>query len=231
MINLVICFLGLVSLNTILPIASVERTVFYRERAAQTYNAFWYFLASSVVELPYLFASVLLFMAISYPLVGFTGIGAFLTFWLTLSLHVLLQSYTGEFLVFLLPNVELAQVLGTLVNMIAFLFMGFSPPASALPEGYTWLYDITPLKYTFAAMAATVFGDCPSAGSSDVGCQQMTNIPPTLQEGLTVKEYLEDTFLVKHGDIWKYVGIEVGIVVFVRILTILAMRFVNHQKK
>ncbi|KAG3003438.1 ABC transporter G family member 36 [Phytophthora cactorum] len=232
MMYLAVGFLGIGSFNSALPIASQERAVFYRERAAQTYNAFWYFFGSSVAEIPYTFLAVLLFMATFYPMVGFTGFGAFLTFWLTVSLHVLLQAYIGEFLVFLLPNVEVAQILGMLMALIFLLFMGFSPPAGDLPTGYKWLYHITPQKYTLAAMATIVFGDCPSDGDgSEVGCEQMTNVPPSLPSGLTVKEYLEDVFLMKHSEIWRNCAIVLAFLVFFRVLTLLAMRFVNHQKR
>eukprot|EP00644_Phytophthora_capsici_P019764 jgi/Phyca11/512156/fgenesh2_kg.PHYCAscaffold_341_\ len=77
MMFLAVGFLGICSFSSALPVASKERAPFYRERAAQTYNAFWYFFASSVVEIPYAFLASLLFMATFYPMVGFTGIGAF----------------------------------------------------------------------------------------------------------------------------------------------------------
>ncbi|OWZ19440.1 ABC transporter [Phytophthora megakarya] len=231
MMYLAVGFLGIGSFNSALPIASQERAVFYRERAAQTYNAFWYFFASSVVEIPYTFGAALLFMATFYPMVGFTGFGAFVTFWLTVSLHVLLQAYIGEFLVFLLPNVEVAQILGMLMALIFLLFMGFSPPAGDLPTGYKWLYHITPQKYTLAAMSVIVFGDCPDAGGSDVGCKVMTNLPPSLSADLTVKQYLDDVFLMKHNQIWRNAAIVLGFLVVFRVLTLVAMRFVNHQKR
>uniref|UniRef100_H3H6S7 ABC transporter domain-containing protein n=1 Tax=Phytophthora ramorum TaxID=164328 RepID=H3H6S7_PHYRM len=187
MMYLAVGFLGIGSFNSILPVASEERAVFYRERAAQTYNAFWYFFGSSVAEIPYTFVAVLLFMATFYPMVGFTGFGSFLTFWVAMSLHVLLQAYIGEFLVFLLPNVEVAQILGMLLSLIFLLFMGFSPPAGDLPTGYKWLYHITPQKYTLAAISTVVFGDCSSDGSgSGTGCKHMTNVPPSLPTDLTV---------------------------------------------
>ncbi|KAG6582857.1 ATP-binding Cassette (ABC) Superfamily [Phytophthora cinnamomi] len=212
MLYLAVGFLGIGSFNSALPIASQERAVYYRERAGQTYNALWYFVGSSVAEIPYTFGATLLFMAIFYPMVGFTGFGSFLTVWLAVSLHVLLQAYIGEFLVFLLPNVE--------------------PPAGDLPTGYKWLYHITPQKYTLAAMATVVFGDCPSGGDgSDVGCKHMTNVPPTLPKSLTVKAYLEDVFLMKHSEIWRNCAIVLAFVVLFRALTLLAMRFVNHQKR
>uniref|UniRef100_A0AAV1UB25 ABC transporter domain-containing protein n=1 Tax=Peronospora matthiolae TaxID=2874970 RepID=A0AAV1UB25_9STRA len=232
MLYLTVAFLGISSFNSSLPIASQERGVFYRERAAQTYNAFWYFFSSSVVEIPYTFFAVMLFMIPFYPMVGFTGASAFFTFWFAVSIHVLLQGYIGEFLVFLLPNVEVAQILGFLMALIFLLFMGFTPPAGDLPTGYKWLYHITPQKYTFAVVSSLAFGDCPSDGvGSDVGCQFMTNVPPSLPADLTVKNYLESVFLVEHSEIWQNNGIVLAFLVFFRVLTLLAMRFVNHQKR
>eukprot|EP00644_Phytophthora_capsici_P014686 jgi/Phyca11/511179/fgenesh2_kg.PHYCAscaffold_78_\ len=231
MMFLAVGFLGIGSFNSALPVASEERAAFYRERAAQTYNAFWYFLASSVVEIPYAFLASLLFMATFYPMVGFTGFGAFLTLWLTVSLHVLLQAYIGEFLVFLLPTVEVAQILGMLLALIFLLFMGSSPPAGDLPTGYKWLYHLTPQHYTLAAICAIVFGDCSSDGGSDVGCQVMTNVPPSLPSDMTVKEYLDDVFLMKHSQIWRNAAVVLAFLVAFRVFTLLAMRFVNHQKR
>ncbi|KAG3002951.1 hypothetical protein C6341_g22070 [Phytophthora cactorum] len=82
-----------ISFNGVLPITSKERTAFYRERASQTYNAFWYFIGSTLVEIPYCFGISLLFMAIFYPMVGFTGVADFFTSWFNLSLIVTLMAY------------------------------------------------------------------------------------------------------------------------------------------
>ncbi|RLN31271.1 hypothetical protein BBJ28_00024789, partial [Nothophytophthora sp. Chile5] len=66
-------FLGFISFSSVVPISTEDRMPFYRERAAQTYNAFWYFAAATVVEVPYVFFMTLLLMAPFYPMVGFTG--------------------------------------------------------------------------------------------------------------------------------------------------------------
>ncbi|KAG7379862.1 hypothetical protein PHYBOEH_011753 [Phytophthora boehmeriae] len=232
MLYLAMAFLGLVSFNSMLPVAAEGRTVFYRERAAQTYNAFWYFFGSSVLEIPYVFASVLLFMAVFFFVVGFTGVDAFATMFLALVLHVLLQGYLGELLVFLTPNLEVAQIVGMQISLTFFLYMGFSPPAEKLSSGTKWVYDMTPLTYAFAIIATAVFGDCPSDGdTSNTGCKQMTNVPPSLADGITVEEYLSTKFLMKHDEILRNFGILIGIVLLVRALTLLTMRFINYQKK
>ncbi|POM70838.1 ABC Superfamily, partial [Phytophthora palmivora] len=229
MLYMATSFIGLVSFNGLIPVVAEERAVFYRERASQTYNAFWYFFGVSVMEIPYAIVSVLLFLIPFFPLVGFSGVGPFFTSWLILLLQVLHQSYMAELLVFLLPNLEVAEIVGVLINLIGYLFSGFSPPASALPSATIWLYDITPMKYSTSAFSAVVFGNCNN--DDDLGCTPMANIPPSLPKNIVVKEYLETNFLMKHSEIWKNCGILVVFVFVFGVLTLVAMRFLNYQKR
>ncbi|KAG7391382.1 hypothetical protein PHYPSEUDO_004917 [Phytophthora pseudosyringae] len=156
-------FLSFISVSSVMPMASEDRLVFYRERAAQTYNALWYFVGSTVVEVPYVFFSTMLLMAPYFPMVGFTGVATFFAYWVQLSMHVLWQAYFGQFMSYLLPTVEVAMIFGVLLQMIFFLFNGFNPRGSSILTGYKWLYDITPHKYSLALVASLVFGDCPMA--------------------------------------------------------------------
>ncbi|RLN88949.1 hypothetical protein BBJ28_00023034 [Nothophytophthora sp. Chile5] len=164
-------------------------------------------------------------------MVGFTGVGNFLLYWLHLGLHVLWQAYLGQMLAYLLPTVEVATIFGALIETIFLLFNGFNPPASSIPQGYKWLYHITPQEYSLAIVSSIVFGDCPSDGDgSEIGCTVMTGTPPTLAQGLTVKEYVESVFLMKHSELWQNFGIVIGFIVLYRALGLFALRFVNHQK-
>ncbi|KAG7399958.1 hypothetical protein PHYBOEH_007478 [Phytophthora boehmeriae] len=229
MVYLVMTFMGLVSFNGLIPIAAEERSVYYRERAAQTYSALWYFFGISLMEIPYVVVAALLFLAPFFPMVGFTGIGAFLICWLVVTLHMLFQAYTAVLLVFLLPNLEIAEIAGVLLNLISFLFSGFSPPASTLPSATTWLYKITSMTYSIAAISSVVFGECSSEG--DIGCRQMANAPPALPDEITVKGYLETNFLIKRSELWRNCGFLVIFVLVFGALALLAMRFLNYQKR
>ncbi|RLN87777.1 hypothetical protein BBJ28_00025483 [Nothophytophthora sp. Chile5] len=225
-------YITFITFNGVLPISCHERASFYRERAAQTYNTFWYFAGATLVEIPYCFGATLLFLAIFYPVVGFTGGAAFFTYWLHLSLIVLLLSYFGQFLAYLLSSLEVASVAVVLVNSICILFTGFNPPAGSIPHGYKWLYHLTPHKYTFASLTAIIFGECSTDGNGgERGCQQMTNTPPSLADGTTVKEYLESVFLVKHSEIWMNCGIIIAWIVGLRVMSLVALRYVDHQKR
>ncbi|GMF30483.1 unnamed protein product [Phytophthora lilii] len=189
MVFSVMGFAGITTFNGMVSVAAEERAVFYRELASQTYNAFWYFFASTtVMEVPYTLVSVLLCMVAFYPVVGFTGVAAFFTFYLILTIYVLFQVYLAEFVVFLTLNIEVAEILGMVVNLITYLLAGYSPPASSLPAGVKRVYYINPLTYTLSALSTIVFGDCPGDGgssSSSIGCNQVMNAPPSFPDEIT----------------------------------------------
>jgi ABC-type multidrug transport system ATPase subunit/ABC-type multidrug transport system permease subunit len=235
-------FNAFVSFESVLPVVFAERPAFYRERASQTYNAFWYFVGSRLVEVPYTFVSGALFTAVFYPLVGFTGFDKAVVYWLAYSMLTLMQVYQGQMLAFVFPTEEVAVVAGYLINAIFMMGMGFTPPAVAIPSGYKWLYNISPLKYPLATMASLIFADCDDlprwddavAGYVDVGsqlgCQPMANAPVTVGH-TTLKEYTEDHFGMKHDRIARNFAVIVGITVLYSLLGLLALRFINHQKR
>ncbi|KAL8002462.1 putative pleiotropic drug resistance protein PDR/CDR [Plasmopara halstedii] len=225
-------FIGFIAFSSVMPVASDDRLAFYRERASQTYNALWYFVGATVVEIPYVFIGTMLFMIPYYPMVGFTNVTTFFAYWVHLSMFVLFQAYFGQFMAYFMPTVEVATIFGVLIQMIFFLFTGFNPPGDLIPTGYKWLYHITPHKYALALATSLVFGDCPSDGDgSEIGCQVMTGLPPSLPENLTVKDYMEDIFLMKRSEIWQNFGIVFAFIILFRLLALWALRFVNHQKK
>ncbi|KAG6957384.1 hypothetical protein JG688_00010997 [Phytophthora aleatoria] len=242
MVFMTTLFNGIVSFNGVLPIASGDRATFYRERASQTYNSLWYFIGSTVAEIPYVFISCLIFTVIFYPLVGFTGFGTGVLYWINLSLLVLLQTYMGQLFVYALPSVEVAAITGVLINSIFFLFMGFNPPAKSIPSGYRWLYTITPQRYPLSIMMALVFSDCPTEPTwdsnlgeyvnvgSELGCQPVMNLPVTIDH-ITVKGYVESVFEMKHDDIWSNFGYVFVFIGVLRLLALLSLRYINHQKR
>ncbi|KAE9324485.1 ABC transporter G family member 36 [Phytophthora fragariae] len=240
-------FLGIVSLNSAIPVTSEERASFYRELASQTYNSVWYFLGFTLAEIPYVLVSSLLFTVICLPLAGFTDIGDLAFYWINLTLHVLCQVYLGQLLSFAMPSVEVAALMGVLCNSIFVLFMGFNPPASTIPHGYKWLFDITPQRYSFMLFTALLFGNCPDHEYAQVmqslntgtsldmtqfsrGCHIIENAPQTVSS-VPIRSYLDSVFNVRHEDIHYYMLINFMMILTLRFLALLALRFINHQKK
>ncbi|TMW67915.1 hypothetical protein Poli38472_007587 [Pythium oligandrum] len=205
--------------------------IYYRERASQTYSALSYFADSAVAEIPYVFVSSLAFMVPYFPMSGFSGAGKFFLYWLVFSMHVLFSGYVGQFLAYALPSIELAVIISVVILAFFMNFTGFNPPPTVLPTGWRWMYEITPPRFSFNALSAIVFGDCPADDPSAIGCARLNDLPPTLPANLTVKEYVETVFEVKHSDIGLNMLYFFISIVFFRVLAMLSLRFLNHQKK
>ncbi|GMF35352.1 unnamed protein product [Phytophthora lilii] len=216
-------FNGMISFQCVLSVAAADRPAFYRERASQTYNAFWYFVGSTIVEIPYVFGGTLVYTAIFFPMVQFTGFYTFVMYWINTSLLILRLTYMGQMFVYLLPSEEVAGIIGILVNSVFFLFMGFSPPANLIPQGYKWLYTITPMRFSLAILGALVFADCPhepvydessktwNGVGSELGCQPLQNAPVSTGP-VTVKHFTEDVFGMKHDEIWSNLFVTIGFI-------------------
>ncbi|RLN81971.1 hypothetical protein BBJ28_00014377 [Nothophytophthora sp. Chile5] len=121
--------------------------------------------------------------------------------------------------------------------------LGFScPPAYAIPAGYEWLYKIVPHRFAMGILVSLVFADCdqlPDWGEqlgeyvnvgSQLGCQPMGDSPVTVGH-ITLKEYTEEYFGMKHDEIWMNFGIVVAYTVLFRILGLPSLRYINHQKR
>ncbi|POM67915.1 ABC Superfamily [Phytophthora palmivora] len=235
-------FQGFVSFNSAIPFAFNDRAAFYRERSAQTYSALSYFVAGTLVEIPYVFMKGLIIAALLFLFMGFTGFAKFILFWLGVSLSVLVDVYTGHLLAFALPNIVLAALTGSVTSTIFFLFVGFNPPGSSISAGYQWLYTITPQRYAMSILATLVYGDCsttPELNNAtgeynnvgpEIGCQPLADAPVSIGN-LTVKGLLEDVYNMHHDDIARNFGALFIFIVVFRALALVALQFINHQKR
>ncbi|POM58092.1 Pleiotropic drug resistance protein ABC Superfamily, partial [Phytophthora palmivora] len=244
------CFLGVGAFVHVLPLAFEERGPFYRERASETYSALWYFAASSAVEIPYAATASFIFVSVFYPMAGFSAYGdiaQMVVYWLVLTVHILFQTYLGQFFTFAMPTIELAAVWGALFDSIFLMFMGYNPPVSSIPDGYKWLSMLVPHRYTFEMLTAIVLGDCPDEqlrqisdatttnttidiSSWPLGCQPLTAAPAAVAN-IPLTSYIDEVFGARREDTTRSVAIVVGIVLAMRLATLVVMRVVNHQKR
>ncbi|KAK8592638.1 hypothetical protein V6N13_063208 [Hibiscus sabdariffa] len=66
-----VLFLGIQNAASVQPVVAVERTVFYRERAAGMYSAMPYAISQVLIELPYIFVQAAVYGIIVYSMIGF----------------------------------------------------------------------------------------------------------------------------------------------------------------
>ncbi|PQM37982.1 pleiotropic drug resistance protein 3-like [Prunus yedoensis var. nudiflora] len=75
-----VIFLGINNCSTVLQYVATERTVMYREKFAGMYSPWAFSLAQVAVEVPYLFIQAVIFLIITYPMIGYYG-SAYKVFW------------------------------------------------------------------------------------------------------------------------------------------------------
>ena len=92
------------------------------------------------MEIPYVLVQVLLFMVISYPMVGYTWTAAkFFWFMYTMFCTLLYFLYLGMMMVSLTPNIQVASIFTSIFYTLQNLMCGFIVPA---PVSQSHLYSI-----------------------------------------------------------------------------------------
>ncbi|XP_038702837.1 pleiotropic drug resistance protein 3-like isoform X2 [Tripterygium wilfordii] len=155
-----VIFLGINNCGSVLPYVATERTVMYRERFAGMYSSWAYSLAQVIVEVPYLFVETVIFVIITYPMMGYYG-SAYKVFWYFYAMFctLLYFNYLGMMLVSLTPNFMVAGILSSVFYTFFNLFSGFLIPQPRIPKWWIWLYYLVPTSWTLNGLFTSQYGD------------------------------------------------------------------------
>ncbi|KAF2301516.1 hypothetical protein GH714_025383 [Hevea brasiliensis] len=178
-----IVFLGIQNASSVQPVVSVERTVFYRERAAGMYSPLPYAFAQVVIELPYIFFQAVVYGLIVYAMIGFEWTAAKF-FWYLFFMYFTLLYYTfyGMMSVAATPNQHVASIVSSAFYSLWNLFSGFIIPRPRIPVWWRWYAWACPVAYTLYGLVSSQFGD----------------IKHKLESGDTVEDFVRSYFDFKH---------------------------------
>ncbi|KAJ8624454.1 hypothetical protein MRB53_032984 [Persea americana] len=126
-------FLGMNSSSSIQPVISIERTVFYREKAAGMYSPFPY--AAAQVRGKFFLYLVFMFLTFAY----FT--------------------FYGMMAVGLTPSQHVAAVVSSAFYSLWELLSGFLVPKPNIPGWWIWFYYISPVAWTLRGIISSQLGD------------------------------------------------------------------------
>ncbi|GAV70531.1 ABC_tran domain-containing protein/ABC2_membrane domain-containing protein/PDR_assoc domain-containing protein, partial [Cephalotus follicularis] len=182
-------FLGVTNASSVQPVVAIERTVFYRERAAGMYSALPYAFGQVVIELPYIFLQTLLYGVIVYAMIGFHWT-AIKFFWYLFFMYFALLYFTlyGMMTVAVTPNHSIAAIVSSLFYMVWILFSGLLVPRPRAPVWWRWYFWACPVYWTLYGLVVTQYGD----------------VKDKLDTGDTVKDFVRDYFGYRND----FVGIE-----------------------
>ncbi|XVE82355.1 hypothetical protein DITRI_Ditri15bG0142000 [Diplodiscus trichospermus] len=156
----VILFFGINNCSTVLPYVATERTVLYRERFAGMYSSWAYSFAQVLVEIPYLFTITIIYVIITYPMIGYYW-SAYKILWSFYSMFstLLCFNYMGMMLVSLTPNIQVASIVASSAYTMLNLFSGFIVPKPQIPKWWLWLYYLCPTSWALNGMLTSQYGD------------------------------------------------------------------------
>lgn len=124
-----VMFLGGTSTSAVQTVVSVERTVFYREKAAGMYSAIPYAFAQVAIEVFYTGIQTFIYSLLIYSMIGFEwSADKFFWFYFYMFMCFVYFILYGMMLVALTPNYQIAAITMTFFLSFWNLFSGFIIP-------------------------------------------------------------------------------------------------------
>ncbi|KAE8728223.1 Pleiotropic drug resistance protein 3 [Hibiscus syriacus] len=222
-----VLFLGIQNGASVQPVVAVERTVFYRERAAGMYSAMPYAIAQACFS-PFCFcyeefslwkessARSAVYGLIVYPMITFKWTAAKF-FWFLFFMYFTLLYFTfyGMMTLAVTPNHHIAAIVSSAFYGIWDLFPGFIIPRPSIPKWWRWYYYICPVSWTLYGLVVSQFGD----------------IQDVLEDGRTVEQNLRSYFGFRHEFIGVVAAIVIGFTVLFGAIFTVSIKLFNFQKR
>ncbi|XP_009616095.1 pleiotropic drug resistance protein 1-like [Nicotiana tomentosiformis] len=209
-------FLGVQNSSSVQPVVAVERTVFYRERAAGMYSAIPYAFGQIVIEIPYVFVQAAVYGLIVYAMIGFEWTAAkFFWYFFFMYFTLLYFTFYGMMTVAISPNQNVASIVAAFFYAAWNLFSGFIVPRPRIPIWWRWYYWACPVAWTLYGLVASQFGDL----QNDLGNNE------------TVEQFLDRYFGFKHDFLGVVAAVIVALPVMFALTFALAIKAFNFQKR
>ncbi|URD80069.1 Pleiotropic drug resistance protein [Musa troglodytarum] len=215
-----VMFVGVNNCATVQPLVAIERTVFYRERAAGMYSALPYALAQVLVEIPYVITQAVYYSVIVYAMMNFQWTAAkFFWFYFISLFSFLYFTYYGMMTVSLSPNHQVAAIFAATFYSVFNLFSGFFIPRPRIPKWWVWYYWICPLQWTVYGLIVTQYGDLES----------YITVPG--QSDQKIKNYVKDYYGYNTDFMPVVAVVLVGFAVFFAFMFALCIKKLNFQQR
>nr|XP_034594035.1 ABC transporter G family member 35 isoform X1 [Setaria viridis] len=211
-----VLFIGVLNAMSVQPVVSVERTVFYRERAAGMYSALPYAFGQVTIELPYTLAQASVYGIIVYSMIGFEWTAAKF-FWYLFFMYFTFLYFTfyGMMAVGLTPSYHVASIVSSAFYAIWNLFSGFIIPRPKVPIWWKWYCWACPVAWTLYGLVVSQFGDITTA----------------MDNGVPVNVFVEKYFGFKHSWLGVVAAVVVAFAVLFACLFGFAIMKLNFQRR
>ncbi|KAJ4718242.1 Pleiotropic drug resistance ABC transporter [Melia azedarach] len=211
-----VLFLGVQNASSVQPVVAVERTVFYRERAAGMYSALPYAFAQVMIEIPYIFIQSFVYGTIVYAMIGFEWtVAKFFWYQYFMFLTLLYFTFYGMMAVAMTPNHHISAIVSSAFYGIWNIFSGFIIPRTRIPVWWRWYYWASPVSWTLYGLVVSQFGD----------------IEDELESGETVKQFLRSYFGFRHNFLGVVAVVVAGFTVSFAFIFAFGIKALNFQRR
>ncbi|KAF8393439.1 hypothetical protein HHK36_021683 [Tetracentron sinense] len=215
-----VLFVGINNCSTVQPIVAIERTVFYRERAAGMYSALPYAIAQVITEVPYVFVQTTYYTLIVYAMVSFQWtVVKFFWFFFVTFFSFLYFTYYGMMTVSITPNHQVAAIFAAAFYSLFNLFSGFFIPRPRIPKWWVWYYWLCPVAWTVYGLIVSQYGDL----------EDKIKVPGMIDQ--SIKSYVKDYFGYDQDFMGVVAVVLVGFTVFFAFMYAYCIKTLNFQQR
>uniref|UniRef100_A0A8R7R5Q6 ABC transporter domain-containing protein n=1 Tax=Triticum urartu TaxID=4572 RepID=A0A8R7R5Q6_TRIUA len=212
-----VLFMGISYASSVQPVVAVERTVFYRERAAGMYSALPYAFGQVVVELPYVLVQSLAYGVIVYAMIGFQWDTKKFCWYLYFMYFTLLYfTYYGMLAVGLTPSYNIASIVSSFFYGVWNLFSGFVISQPTMPVWWRWYSWVCPVSWTLYGLVASQFGDLTE---------------PLQDTGEPINVFLKNFFGFRHDFLGVVAIVTAAFAIFFAVAFGLSIKVLNFQRR
>ncbi|KAL0460082.1 UNVERIFIED_CONTAM: Pleiotropic drug resistance protein 2 [Sesamum latifolium] len=216
-----VLFLGATNASAVQSVVAIERTVFYRERAAGMYSELPYAFAQVAIETIYVAIQTIVYSLLLYSMIGYHWTGEkFFYFYYFIFMCFTYFSMYGMMVVALTPGYQIAAIVMSFFLSFWNLFSGFLIPRPLIPIWWRWYYWASPVAWTIYGIFASQIGD-------QTGELELTGNTQRMR----VNDFLKDYLGYDHDFLLAVVFAHVGWVLLFFFVFAYGIKFLNFQRR
>ncbi|KAF6166044.1 hypothetical protein GIB67_012941 [Kingdonia uniflora] len=216
-----VLFLGASNASAVQSVVSIERTVFYRERAAGMYSPLPYAFAQVAIEAIYVAIQTFVYTMLLYSMIGFHWeLTKFLYFYYFILMCFIYFVMYGMMVVALTPAPQIAAICMSFFLSFWNLFSGFMIPRPQIPLWWRWYYWASPIAWTLNGIVTSQVGDI----------ETLVQVPGFLISP-SVKTFIKTSFGFDHDFLGYVVLAHVGFVCGFFFVFAYGIKFFNFQRR
>ncbi|KAM1523847.1 hypothetical protein ACFX10_008508 [Malus domestica] len=215
-----VLFLGATNASAVQSVVAIERTIFYRERAAGMYSELPYAFAQVAIETIYVAIQTFIYTLLLYSMIGFEWkMGKFLWFYYYILMCFVYFTMYGMMVVALTPGHQIAAIVMSFFLMFWNLFCGFLIPRPQIPIWWRWYYWASPVSWTLYGLVTSQVGD----KNGDLVLPGYGTMP--------LKKFLKDAFGFEYDFLPAVAAAHVGWVLLFCFVFAYGIKFLNFQRR